>query len=60
MQRTYTKVLHEIYSNMTKVFSNNFLFTSYKYVTFGYPKVHRPNYLIMISTDDLVPNKAQV
>ena len=27
-------------------FSNNFQFTSYKYVTFEYPKVHRPTYLI--------------
>ena len=42
MQRIYTKVPHEIYSNVTKVFpcffcwfffSNNFQFTSYKYVT---------------------------
>ena len=27
-------------------FSNNFQFTSYKYVTFEYPKVHRPTYVI--------------
>ena len=53
MQRTYTKVLHEIiYPNVSKffpcffVFANNFRFTSYKYVTFEYPKVHRPTYLI--------------
>ena len=41
-------------------FSNDFRFTSYKYVTFGYPKVHRPTYLIVISTDDLVPNWPQI
>ena len=66
VQRAYTKVLHEIYLNVTKVFpfffffSNNFRFTSYKYVTFGYPKVHRPTYLILISTDDLMPNRPQI
>ena len=64
MQRTYTKVLHEIHQNVTKVFPcffpNNFRFTSYKYVTFGYPKVHRPTYLIVISTDDLAPNVPQI
>ena len=54
MQRTYTKVLHEIYPNVTKFFpcfffSNNFRFASYKYVTFGFSKVHRPTYLIVIS-----------
>ena len=27
-------------------FSNNFRFTSYKYVTFEYPKLQRPTYLI--------------
>ena len=27
-------------------FPNNFRFTSYKYVTFEYPKIHRPTYLI--------------
>ena len=43
-----------------KGLSNNFLFTSYKYVTFGYPKVRRPTYLIVISTDDIVPNKPQI
>ena len=40
MQRTYTKVLHEIYPNVTKgspcfffcFFSNYFRFASYKYV----------------------------
>ena len=57
MQRTYTKVLHEIYSNVTRVFQ---IFTSYKSVTFGYPKVHRPTYLIVISTDDLAPNRPQI
>ena len=41
-------------------FSSNFRFTSYKYVTFGYPKVHRPTYLIVISTDDLAPNRRQI
>ena len=41
-------------------FSNDFRFTSYKYVTFGYPKVHRPTYLIVISTNDLVPNWPQI
>ena len=41
-------------------FSNNFRFTSYKYVTFGYPKVHRPTYLIVISIDDLAPNRPQI
>ena len=54
MQRTSRKVLHEIYPNVSKFFpcffffffSNNFRFTSYKYVTFEYPKVHRPTYLI--------------
>ena len=66
VQRSYTKVLHEIYPNMTKVFpclfvfSNNFRFTSYKYVTFGYPKVHRPTYLIVISTDDHAPNRPHI
>ena len=72
MQRTYTKVLHEIHPNVTKVFerfslffflfffSSNFRFTSYKYVTFGYPKVHRPTYLIVISIDDLAPNRPQI
>ena len=37
------------------VFQNKFRFTSYKYVTFGYPKVHRPTYLIVISIADLAP-----
>ena len=64
MQRTYTKVLHEIHPNVTKVFpfffSNNFRFTSYKYVTFRYPKVHRPTYLIVILIDELVPNRPQI
>ena len=71
MQRTYTKVLHEIHPNVTKVFErfslffcfvfpNNFRFTSYKYVTFGNPKVHRPTYLIVISTDDLAPNRPRI
>ena len=73
MQRTYTKVLHEIHPNVTKVFPgfpgffcfffcffNNFRFTDYKYVTFGYPKVHRPTYLIVISVDDLAPNRPQI
>ena len=41
-------------------FPNNFRFTSYKYVTFGYPKVHRPTYLIVISIDDLAPNRPQI
>ena len=41
-------------------FSNNFRFTSYKYVTFGFHKVHRPTYLIVISTDDLAPNRPQI
>ena len=41
-------------------FSNNFRFTSYKYVTFGYPKVHWPSYLIVISIDDLAPNRLQI
>ena len=41
-------------------FSNNFRFTSYKYVTFGYPKVHRPTYLIVIFIDDLAPNRPQI
>ena len=69
MQRTYTKVMHEIHPNVTRVFerfsllfgffffSNNFRFPSYKYVTFGYPKVHRPTYLIVISIYDLAPNR---
>ena len=72
MQRTYTKVLHEIYPNVIKVFflifcrccsffcfvfSNNFRFTSYKYITCAYPNVHRTTYLIMISTDDRAPYK---
>ena len=76
MQRPYyTKVLHEIHPNVTKVFevfsvffcccylfcfSNNFRCTSYKYFTFGYPKVHRPTYLIVISIDDLAPNIPQI
>ena len=42
------------------VFSSNFRFTSYKYVTFGYPKVHRPTYLVVISTDDLAPHRPQI
>ena len=41
-------------------FQNNFRFTSYKYVTFGYPKVHRPTYLIVISFDDLAPNRPKI
>ena len=44
----------------SRFFPNNFRFTSYKYVTFGYPKVHRPTYLIVISTDDLAPNRPQI
>ena len=68
MQRTYTKVLHEIHPNVTKVFErfslgffpNNFRFTSYKYVTFGYPKLHRPTYLSVISVDDLALNRPQI
>ena len=67
MQRTYAKVVHEIHPNVTKVpffpvlfFSNNFRFTSYKYVTFRYPKVHRTTYLIVISIDDLAPNRPQI
>ena len=63
MQRTYTKVLHEIHTNVTKFFpffSNNVWFTSYKYVTFGCPKVHRPTYLIVISTDDLARNRPRI
>ena len=62
MQRTYTKLLHEIYPNVLKVFlwfffPNNFRFTSYKYVTCAHPKVHRTTYLIVISTDDRAPYK---
>ena len=69
IQRTYTKVLHEIYPNVTKFFpvffyfiffSNNFRFASYKYVTFGFLKGHRPTYLIVISIDDLAPNRPQI
>ena len=30
-----------------KGFPNNVLFTSYKYATFGYPKVHRPTYFFL-------------
>ena len=76
MQRTYTKVLHEIYPIVTKVFpvflfvclfvfflrffSNNYRFTSNKYVTFGHPKVHRPTYLIVISTDDLASYRPHI
>ena len=82
MQRTYTKVLHEIYPNVIRFFSdfflllllgffvlfcfvlfcfsNNFRFTSYKYATCAYPKVHRPTYLIVISTDDRAPYKTQI
>ena len=70
MQRTYTEVLHEIHPNVTTVFErfsvgffffffflNNIRFTSYKYVTFGYHKVHCPTYLIVISIDDLAPDE---
>ena len=72
MQRTYTEVLHEIHPNVTTVFErfsvgflfcfvlNNIRFTSYKYVTFGYRKVHWPTYLIVISIDDLAPNRPQI
>ena len=43
-----------------KGFSNNVLFTSYKYVIFGYPKVHRLTYFIVISTDDLAPSRPHI
>ena len=62
MQRTKTQVLHEIYSNVKRVFQKKktFLFIFHKCVTFGYPKVHRPTYLIVISTDDLAPRRPQI
>ena len=41
-------------------FFNNFRFTAHKYITFGYPKVHRSTYLIVISIDDLAPNRPQI
>ena len=41
-------------------FSNNFRVTSYKHVTFGYPKVHLTTYLIVISTADHAPNTPQI
>ena len=41
-------------------FSNNFRFTSNKYITFGHPKVHRPTYLIVISTDDLASYRPHI
>ena len=41
-------------------FFKNFQFTYYKNVTSGYPKVHRPTHFIVISTDDLAPNRPHI
>ena len=47
-------------SKLSKNVSNNVLFTSYKFVTFGHPTVHRTTYLIVISVNDLAPNRPQI
>ena len=59
IKRCCTKFI-QTWQRFFPFFSSNFRFTSYKYATFGYPNLHRPTYLIVISTDDLTPNRPQL